>query len=179
MTGQVRRVSADDGRGRRAQLVDAAVALLDAEGPAALTVQRLGAAVGMRGPSIYKHVRGKPELETAVAAELLRVQAEVLTSAGPDLAGVLDAYRRWALVHPHLHRFLNSRPLPRAQLPAGLEDAVAAPLLAAVHDDRDLARIAWATTNGLVDLELAGRFPDDADVDALHERAAALLGGEG
>ena len=61
---------------------------------------------------------------------------------------------------------MTERPLPREDLPAGLEDRAAAPLVAAVGGDRDRARATWAFAHGMVQLELAGRFPHDADLDA-------------
>ena len=60
---------------------------------------------------------------------------------------------------------MTDRPLARERLPAGLEASAAAPLLAALGD-RDRARAAWAAAHGLAALELAGRFPAGADVDA-------------
>ena len=78
---------------------------------------------------------------------------------------VAHAYRAWALAHPHLYRLMTDRPLARERLPAGLEVSAAAPLLAALGD-RDRARAAWAAAHGLAALELAGRFPAGADVDA-------------
>lgn len=71
-----------------------------------------------------------------------------------------------------MHRLLNDRPLDRSQLPIGLEDRAAAPLVAACDGDRALARAAWATIKGLVDLELAHRFPPDADIEAVYAAAA-------
>ena len=44
---------------RKAQLVAAARHLLETEGAEAVTIRRLGAALGMRGPSLYKHVPDK------------------------------------------------------------------------------------------------------------------------
>jgi hypothetical protein len=59
---------------------------------------------------------------------------------------------------------MHSRPLPRQELPAGLQAAAAAPIVAAVGGSRDLARAAWASARGLASLEIAGRFPNDADL---------------
>ena len=99
------------------------------------------------------------------ARELLEEFGEAFRSAGPSLAGLAQAYRSWALAHPHLHRLTNDRPLPRCRLPKGLEARAAEPLLAALGDP-DRARAAWAAAHGLASLELAGRFPANADIDA-------------
>jgi len=47
-----------------------------------------------------------------------------------------------------------------------VEAAASAPLLAAVGGDPEQARALWGFAHGLVDLELAGRFPPDADLAA-------------
>ena len=60
---------------------------------------------------------------------------------------------------------MNSGPLPRQLLPAGLEDRAAAPVLR-VTGSRARARALWAFAHGMVMLELDHRFPPDADLDA-------------
>jgi AcrR family transcriptional regulator len=55
--------------------------------------------------------------------------------------------------------------LPRDRLATGLEARAAEPVLAALGDSHR-ARVAWAAAHGFASLELAGRFPADADVDA-------------
>jgi hypothetical protein len=60
---------------------------------------------------------------------------------------------------------MTDRPLPRDELPPGTEERGAAPLTARIAD-RDLARATWAFAHGMVTLELAGRFPATADLDA-------------
>ncbi len=158
--------------GRRDQLLAAARRLLEAEGIEALTIRRLGAAVGIRGPSVYKHVPDKAAIETALVVEGFTEQAAAIEGVPATFADLAAAYRRWALAHPHLHRLLNDRPLDRSALPPGLEDRAAAPLVAACGGDLSLARAAWATIDGLVSLELAHRFPPGTDLDAVYAAAA-------
>jgi len=157
---------------RRAQLIAAAHHVLETEGVEAITMRRLGAAVGIRGPSVYKHVPDKATVEDALTLVGLAEQADALQGVPSTFAALAGAYREWALSHPHMHRLLNERPLNRSQLPVGLEDRAAAPLVEACDGDRDMARAAWATIKGLVDLELANRFPPDADLDAVYAAAA-------
>ena len=71
---------------------------------------------------------------------------------------------------------MTERPLPREDLPAGLEDRAAAPLIAAVGGDRNRARATWAFAHGMVQLELAGRFPPDADLAAAWRTAVEAFG---
>ena len=70
------------------------------------------------------------------------------------------AYRAFAKAHPHVYRLMTERPLPRDQLPEGLEARTAAPLLRATGDPVR-ARAAWAFIHGLTLLELNDRLPDD------------------
>ena len=78
-----------------------------------------------------------------------------------------------------MHRLLNDRPLDRSALPPGLEDRAGAPLVVACGGDLALARAAWATIKGLVDLEIAARFPPGADIDAAYGAAARAYQGAG
>lgn len=128
-------------------------------------MRNLAGRLGIRAPSLYKHVKGRQEIETLLAAEALKEIGEVL-AAEPDLGRIGEAYRRWALANPGLYRVATTRPLDRENLPDGVEEAAAAPLLAAVDGDRDRARAAWALAHGLTLLELDGRFPADADIEA-------------
>lgn len=157
---------------RRSQLIAAARRLLETEGIEALTIRRLGAAIGMRGPSVYKHVPDKATIEVALMIQALTEQADAIEHVPATFSQLAHAYRTWAVAHPHLHSLLNNRPLDRARLPPGLEERAAAPLIAACHGDRPLARAAWATMKGLVDLELANRFPAGTDLDAVYAAAA-------
>jgi AcrR family transcriptional regulator len=128
-------------------------------------MRRLADRLGIRAPSIYKHVPDKATLESELMADGLAEVGDALRDAGPDLDAIARAYRDWALAHPHLYRLMTDRPLPRDMLPGGLEQRAAEPLLAALGSE-DRARAAWAAAHGLASLELAGRFPPGADVDA-------------
>ncbi|MFI6056685.1 TetR/AcrR family transcriptional regulator [Streptomyces sp. NPDC051286] len=150
----------------------AARELLDAEGPDALSMRRIAERVGIRAPSLYKHFPDKAAVEaglqvqgmTQLAEELEAAEAEI--GVEPPLLVLARAYRRHALANPHLYRITHSRPLARAALPEGLEDRAATPLANAVHGDIHIARSLWAFAHGMVVLELDGRFPPGADLDA-------------
>ena len=161
---------------RQGDIVSAARGLLASEGVEAVTVGRVAAALGIKPPSLYKHFASKRALEAVLIAEGFEASAEALSAAGPGLAAVARAYRGFATANPHLYRLMTERPLPRDLLPAGLEARAAAPLVAAAGDP-ETARAAWAFAHGMVVLELAGRFPPDADLDAAWDRGVAAFGG--
>jgi AcrR family transcriptional regulator len=151
--------------------------LLEEEGLEALTMRRLAERVGIRAPSLYKHLPDKAALEAAIIATGFEEAAAAFEQAvdragggsgegaGDALVALAAAYRRFALEHPHLYRLMNNGPLPRAHLPPGLVGRTAAPLLR-VAGSEARARAVWAFAHGMVMLELDQRFPPDADLDA-------------
>lgn len=151
---------------RQREIVAAAGDVLAREGAAALTVGRIAQELGIKAPSLYKHFADKREIEAALIAGGFEAFGLAVAAGGPGLPGVAAAYRAFALQHPHLYRLMTERPLPREVLPEGAEARAAAPVVAAVGGDPDLARAVWAFAHGMVHLELAGRFPLDAELDA-------------
>ena len=163
---------------RAKEVVAAARRLLEDEGPEALTVRRLAERLGIKAPSLYKHLPDKTALEAAIIATGLEEAAaafEAAVDGAPDpLPALAAAYRDFALAHPHLYRLMHDGPLPRARLPPGLEDRAAAPLLR-VTGSRARARALWAFAHGMVLLELDQRFPPDADLDAAWRAGVAAF----
>jgi AcrR family transcriptional regulator len=155
---------------RAREIAAAARALLDEEGPDALTMRRLADRLGIRAPSLYKHVSGKEELEAAVISAGFAEFAEAVKAAvaGSDdqLGALAVAYRRFGIDRPHLYRLMTERPLRRDLLEPGVEARAARPLLEATGGDEALARAVWAFAHGMTILELDGRFPPEADLDA-------------
>jgi AcrR family transcriptional regulator len=149
---------------RREEILDAAESLLEAEGEPALTMRRVAQEMGIRAPSLYKHVASKDDIEAGLQERALRDMAVAFAPA-KDLFAIAAAYRRWALARPGLYELATGRPLRRDVISPEVEAAAAAPLVAAVGGDEHRARAVWALVHGLVDLELAGRFPPDADLD--------------
>ena len=155
---------------RRDEIIQVAGDLLERQGPEGLTMRAIAGELGIKAPSLYKHVADKRELEIALIADGFAQLAEVFEKAVADgsdpVAGIAGAYRVWALDHPHLYRLMTDQPLPRDELPPGAEQRALVPLLDAVGGDRDRARAMWAFAHGLVTLEIADRFPPDADIAA-------------
>ena len=152
------------------EIVAAARDLLETGGPYAVTMRAIAERLGIRAPSLYKHVPDKAALEAAIIADAFVEQAAMFAAAvdGADdpLGALAAAYRAWALIHPHLYTLMTAHPLAREQLPDGVEAAAAQPVIDASGGDADRARAVWAFAHGMTSLELAGRFPPGADLDA-------------
>jgi AcrR family transcriptional regulator len=159
---------------RAREIVDAALALLESEGERALSMRRVAERVGIRAPSIYEHLADKRALEAAMISrgfELQTAAVEAAVEGADDSAAALaQAYRAFALAHPHLYRLMTARELDRGLLAEGVEQRAAATLVAAAGGDADLARAMWAFAHGMTILELDRRFPPDADLDAAWRR---------
>jgi len=178
-------IEALERRPRVAEAVVAAREILEREGPDGLTMRRLAEAMGIRAPSLYKHVESKEELEVLLMAEAFREMGTALHAAiavvgkrgsrRRMIAELGRAYRRWALAHPHLYRLVTGGPLPRERLPEGLEAWTAEPVVIAVGGDPDRARAAWAFAHGMTILEIDDRFPPSADLEAAWASGLASL----
>jgi hypothetical protein len=70
---------------------------------------------------------------------------------------------------------MTGGPLPRERLVPGVEARAARPVLEAMGGDVDAARAVWSFAHGMTILELNGRFPPDADLDAAWERGLAAF----
>ena len=164
---------------RAREIVAAARELLEAEGPEGLSMRRVAEQVGIRAPSIYKHLPDKQALEAALISAGFEEWGGVFRAAArgaADPVGALAAaYRDHARRHPHLYRLMTDRPVARERLAPGAEAAAALPLVEAVGGDGDAARALWAFAHGMTILELNGRFPDGADLDAAWERGLAAF----
>jgi AcrR family transcriptional regulator len=154
---------------RAREVVEAARELLESEGPEALTMRRVAERLGVRAPSLYKHLPDKDTIEAAIIAEGFaesaeRFEAAVAANRRRPLRALARAYRSFAREHPHLYRLMTEQPLRRDLLPPGVEERAAAPLVEAAGS-ADRARAVWAFAHGMTILELNERFPNDADLD--------------
>ena len=167
------------GPGRREQILEESRRILEEQGLEALTMRNLAAAMDIKAPSLYKHIKDREEIELLLTEVAFRELGAALAESSPDLGAMAGAYRGWALSNPALYRIATSRALDRENLSAGLEAGAEAPLLEALGNSRDLARSCWAMAHGLVDLELNDRFPPGADIDAAWARGVAAFSAQG
>ncbi|MEY2958310.1 MAG: hypothetical protein RLZZ01_878 [Actinomycetota bacterium] len=95
--------STADTHDRHQEIVDAALELFATIGYRATTMAQIGDHIGIRGPSLYKHIASKHELlveiMTGMMEELLRRQRTALDAGGD----VSDRLRRITVVHVQYH----------------------------------------------------------------------------
>lgn len=162
------------------EIVAAARALLAVEGPEALTMRRLGEAVGVRAASLYKHLPGKPALEAALVELALfefgdATHAIVDASTKHDVVSrLLAEYRRLARAESDLYRMVLSDRIDRTLLPAGLIDWSGEPFFRATGDPW-VAQALFAAAHGAVILEIDQAYADMSDLDATWRALAAAF----
>ena len=156
------------GRSRRTQeIVAAARAILEVHGTDGLTMRRLADSLGIRAPSLYKHLAGRDALEVALVEVGLDEMGGVLHDSvvGPAAGRIgclLDAYRAIGAAHPNLYRLITSRSFPRDELLPGLEAWAGEPFFIATGDPHR-AQALWAFAHGTLTLELDHRFLAGSD----------------
>jgi AcrR family transcriptional regulator len=164
---------------RAREIATVARELLEQEGLDGLSMRKLAARLGIRAPSLSKHFASKESLEATLISIGFEEQAALfgaaLANSSEPLAAMARAYREFAQNNRQLYRLMYDRALNRPLLFAGSEDAAAEPSIEAAGDDLDLARAAWAFAHGMTILELNGRFPADADLDAAWRRGMTAL----
>ena len=169
-------ISASRGRSARSQeLLTIALEVLERDGLERLSVGEIARQAGIKTPSLYKHFAGKPEIELGLIelgfemfTRSTREAVEALNSGASrrrKIAAFANAYRTFGLENPQLYRLMNDRPLPRDMLAPEVEAEAMRDYLALVTD-RDQARSYWAWAHGLLSLEIADRYPPEADLDA-------------
>jgi AcrR family transcriptional regulator len=88
---------------RRAEIVAVALEMFATGGYRATTMAQIGERLGMRGPSLYKHVESKHQLLVAIMSdmmhELLRRQRDALAAGGD----VTERLERITAVHVQYH----------------------------------------------------------------------------
>jgi AcrR family transcriptional regulator len=154
---------------RARQIIDTARVLLEAVGSEGLTMRRLADELGIRAPSLYKHVDGRPALELALV-EIgldetgLAMHAAVEGSNGDPVGDLLGAYRALGLANPELYRLITASSFPRAGLLPGLEAWAGEPFFLVVGEPH-LAQALWSFAHGTLILELDQRFLDGSNLD--------------
>lgn len=159
----------------RRRILRAALRLIDRDGLDALSMRRLGAALGVEAMALYRHVESKERLLAGVA-ELMLEELELPSAGAASWAeawtALAHSYRRLARSHPGAFRLLALSPLSTA---ARFERARAplAILREAGFDERQAER-AFRTLLSYADGYLL-RELTDGDPDLSPEEAEAAF----
>lgn len=178
-------------RTSRAKIVAAARTLLEEEGLEAVTMAKVAARVGVRPPSLYKHVQDRGALLEAVAAdaagELGRVLGEAADAeSDPEarVAALANAYRAFAHRAPRAASVLFTDLGPGTGAPLEVAAEAARPVVEAAAalvgpgDALSAARVLTSFAYGFTSMEGAGAFRLGGDVDdAFHLGVDTLVAG--
>ncbi len=156
--------------------------MADDLGLANLTLAALAEELGVRQPSLYKHVDGADGLRRALSLKAKEDLAEALSRSAVGRAredavhALARAYRDWALAHPGLYEALVPAPDPHDTQDVAASDRIVSIVTdvmagfslrdeAAIHATRALR----ACLHGFVTLERAGGFGLPVNIDASFE----------
>ncbi len=167
-------------RTSREAIVSAARQILEEDGLDAVVMSRVAERVGVRGPSLYKHVANRAALIRAVAegvtADLGRALSLAVSTGDPraDITAAAHAYRAFVRANPNGYGLLFARLAPGLQPDEERLAEVARPLIEAmatlVGEGRALTAartfVAWA--HGFLSMELAGAFRLGGELDAAY-----------
>jgi AcrR family transcriptional regulator len=168
----------------RLALLDAAGALLLAEGVDGMTTRRMAELAGTTTQTIYTEFGGKEGIARAMFREgFARLEARMRAvgeSADPffDLLQQGRAYREAARESPHFYDVMFGRPIPQFSpdaddleasriahdlLSAGIGRVIATGALVPDARADDIAQWLWTVVHGVVSLELSGAIEIDAE----------------
>ncbi len=163
----------------RERIVRAAMAIVDDQGPEALSMRRLGAVLGVEAMSLYKHVESKEAILDGIRALLIedfaaRLPAAPLGDWREDLAGFARAYRAVGRDHPRAFPLLAQGPGRAYVVGAEVAEETIARLRAAGLD-RESAIFAQRTiVRFVLGASLIDRAADAAPAPVADEELAAL-----
>lgn len=160
----------------------------DEVGLANLTLTAIAPRLGVRMPSLYKHVAGMDALQRLVAIHATQEMADLFARAAAGKAGsealtaISTSWRAWAKMHPGRYAATVRAPqkydAEHTEASNGALEIVLAVLdgyQLSGDDAIDAARVFRATLHGFISLEQAGGFGLPVDVDRSFDRLIAGL----
>jgi AcrR family transcriptional regulator len=178
-------------------VVEEAERMVDDVGFEGMTLAALAERLGVRQPSLYKHIDGVAGLRRAIAIRAARELTEVLGRAavgrarGDAITAMAAAHRKWGLAHPGRYQVSQTAPeLYQASRiapdPGGEHEKVVSDYVQmfsdvlsgfglAGDDAIDAIRGIRAALHGFVSLEAGGGFAMPHDIDRSHRRLVAAL----
>jgi AcrR family transcriptional regulator len=176
-------------RTSRDAIIEAARTLLEEGGLDAVVMAAVAERVGVRGPSLYKHVADRSALIRAVGDCVttdLRATLERAMSTGDpaaDLRALALAYRAFVQANPNGYGLLFAHLEPDLQPDTTAVADLGRPIVAAVARltgdqgptalEAGRTLVAWA--HGFVTMELAGGFRLGGDLDAAYATGIELI----
>jgi AcrR family transcriptional regulator len=170
------------------RVVAEAAALADERGIQGLSLAPLAERLGVRVPSLYKHVGGLDDLHRRLALAGMRELADALGTATVGLAGrdalhaCATAWRAYAKAHPGRYGAIQRAPDPAdAELVevAGKLTGLVYAILRGYGLDEDgtvhATRAVRSALHGFVTLEAGGGFGLPQGVDESYSRLVTLL----
>ncbi len=143
-----------------------------------MTLAALAGRLGVRQPSLYKHIEGMDGLVRSISVRAKNELAYVLARAAVGreradaLTAIANAYRGWALEHPGRYAAAQSAPAPgdtEDQAASLAVVQVATDILAGYklgEDDAiDATRALRSALHGFITLESGGGFGLPVDID--------------
>ncbi|WP_167047239.1 TetR/AcrR family transcriptional regulator [Microbacterium halimionae] len=167
----------------RDSVVETAAIMADEVGLNSLTLAALAERLGVKQPSLYKHLDSLADLHRSVSMLAKRELGEAIARAavgrsGPDaIFAMSHAYRNWAILHPGRYG-VSQKPAA----PGDVEDEASmmtaiqtiADVLTAYHldgdDSVDAIRAFRSLLHGFISLETSGGFALQADIDRSFDR---------
>ena len=169
-------------------VIEEAERLADEVGLSRMTLAALAARLGVRQPSLYKHIDGMDGLVRSISIRAKTDLAYVLARAAVGreradaLTSVAGAYRKWALEHPGRYAAAQSAPASgdtEDQAASLAIVQVATDILAGykLSDDDaiDATRALRSALHGFITLESSGGFGLPVDVDRSFQRLVSAI----
>lgn len=159
------------------EIVVAGRAIVETDGLEGLTMQKVAAAVGVRSPSLYKHVASRGLLVKLIVEDVVRDLGRTLdavfTGDDPnnDMLTLARAFRDFAHRQPETYRLVFApvpdewRPAPEVLASASGAVLKTAAALAGPERALEAARLITAWAHGFLTMELAGAFRLGGDID--------------
>lgn len=170
------------------RVVAEAAELIDQVGMDQLTLAALAARLGVRQPSLYKHVASLDSLQRLISMRAKAEVADVLGRAaigrarGDALIAIAQVWRNWAHEHPGQYQAAQRGVAPGDAAHEAVAQRVIDVIAAAMSgygldgdDAIDAIRAYRAALHGFVSLEADGGFALPVDIDRSYDRLVHAL----
>jgi AcrR family transcriptional regulator len=157
---------------------------LEHDGWDAVTMRALADELGIRAPSLYKHLASKQAIEVLLVEDAFVDMGTALHAAvaapgpGGAVESLLVAYRAYGRGEPNLYRLVTGPAFPRRELSPGLEDWTGEPFFLATGEPHR-AQALWAFAHGMVSLEIDDRFLPGSELDRTWAAGAKAFSSSG